>query len=96
MSKLTVVAKVVAKQEAVDTVQTELRKLIDPTRHEEGCIEYKLHQDNDNPAVFVFYETWESRASLERHMNTEHFKNYVAAVTSMIEEKTVLKMTRIA
>lgn len=96
MSKLTVVAKVIAKQEAVETVKTELLKLIEPTRLEEGCIEYKLHQDNDNPAVFVFYETWENLACLEQHMIKDHFKNYVAAVGSLIEEKVVHKMTSIA
>ena len=96
MSKLTVVAKILAKQDAIDTVRTELLKLVEPTRQEDGCIEYKLHQDNDTPAVFVFYETWESLACLEKHMNTDHFKNYVAAVGSLIEEKVVHKMTQLA
>lgn len=95
MSKLTVVAKIVAKRESVESVKSELLKLIMPTRKEEGCLEYNLHQDNEDPAVFVFYEAWESLACLEKHMNSEHFKNYVNAVGSMIEEKVVHKMTRI-
>ena len=60
MSNLTVVAKVTAKKDSVDNVKSELLKLITPTRKENGCIEYNLHQDNDDPAVFIFYETWES------------------------------------
>ena len=36
-------------------------KLIDITRAEEGCINYDLHQDNENPAHFLFYENWKSR-----------------------------------
>lgn len=95
MSKLTVVAKVVAKRECLESVKNELLKLITPTRKENGCIEYNLHQDNEEPAVFIFYETWENLASLESHMNTDHFKNYVNAVGSMLEEKVVHKMTRI-
>jgi quinol monooxygenase YgiN len=93
---LIVVAKVVAKKDCVEAVKTELLKLIAPTRQESGCIEYNLHQDNDDPAVFVFYETWESLTCLEAHMNTEHFKSYVTAVNVMIEEKIVHKMARIA
>ncbi|ABQ24781.1 putative quinol monooxygenase [Geotalea uraniireducens] len=93
---ITVVAKIVARKDAVEAVKAELLKLIAPTRKESGCIEYKLHQDNDDPAVFVFYETWESAASLGEHINTEHYKAYVGAVASMIEGKTVHKMTRIA
>ena len=96
MSKLTVVAKVIAKKNSIENVKSEMLKLIEPTRKEHGCIEYLLHQDNEQPAVFVFYETWENLASLESHMNTEHFKNYVNAVGSLIEEKVVQKMTRIA
>ena len=95
MPNLTVVAKVVAKKDCVEAVKTELLKLIAPTRKENGCIEYNLHQDNDDPAVFVFYETWESLACLGAHMNTEHFKTYVAAVNAMTEEKIVHKMSRI-
>jgi len=61
---LTVVAKVVAKTETVQALQAELQKLVDPTRQEKGCIEYTLHQDQSDPAVFLFYEKWESRADL--------------------------------
>ena len=58
MSTVTVVAKVTANSDAVETVKSELLKMIEPTRQEEGCIEYLLHQEIDNPAVFVFYENW--------------------------------------
>ena len=95
MSQLTVVAKVVAKKDSLQLFKTELLKLIAPTRQENGCIEYNLHQDNDDPAVFIFYETWESLACLEAHMNTDHFNSYVTAINCMLEEKIVHKMTRI-
>ena len=95
MSKLTVVAKLVAKKESVESVKNELLKLIEPTRKEDGCIEYNLHQDNEDPAVFIFYETWESLACLENHMNTDRFKSFVNSVGSLIEEMAVHKMTRI-
>jgi quinol monooxygenase YgiN len=96
MSKLTVVAKITAKKDSVENVKNELLKLIGPTRKEYGCIEYTLHRDNEDPAVFLFYETWENIICLENHMKTDHFKNYVNAVDSLIEEKIVHKMTRIA
>lgn len=95
MSTITVVAKVVVKKEAVEIVKPELLKLIEPTRLEEGCIEYRLHQDNDASNVFIFFEIWESMQCLERHMATQHFNKYIAAVDGMIAEKTVHKMTRI-
>ena len=96
MSRVTVVAKVVAKQDSVEAVKAELLKLIVPTRNENGCIEYNLHQDNADPAQFLFYETWENAACLEQHMKTDHFKGYVDAVAGMLEKKVVNLMTRIA
>ncbi len=95
MSNVSVVAKVVANSAFVETVKAELLKLIEPTRDEDGCIAYDLYQDNENMAVFVFYETWESLACLENHLNSEHFKSYANSVGSLIEEKVVHKMTRI-
>ncbi len=92
---LTVIAELIVKEESIETVKSELLNLIEPTRLEEGCIEYRLHQDNDNPKVFIFFEIWENLTCLERHMESLHFKNYISAVEDMIVEKNVHKMTRI-
>ncbi|GFE58729.1 putative quinol monooxygenase [Geobacter sp. AOG1] len=96
MSTITVVAKLVAKKDSIAAVKTELLKLVAPTRKEQGCIEYRLHQDNADPAVFVFYENWENATCLEKHMSTDHYKAYVSAVDGIIEGKTVNKMIQIA
>jgi quinol monooxygenase YgiN len=95
-SQLTVVAKVVAKPDTIEAVASQLMKLIAPTRQEQGCIEYTLHRDNQDPAIFIFYETWESQAALEQHMNSGHFKAYIGAVDGMIEDKAVHLMTKVA
>lgn len=95
MSTVTVVAKITAKNDAIETVKTELIKMLAATLQEEGCMEYRLHQDNENPAVFVFYENWKSPSCLERHMNSRHFQAYVAAVGDLISDKSVHKLTEI-
>ena len=95
MPQVTVVAKVVAKKESVESVRSELLRLIAPTRSEDGCIEYRLHQDHDDPAVFIFYENWANESSLARHIESEHFKIYASAVDGMLEEKNVHRLTMI-
>ena len=95
MSKLVVVAKVVAKKEFLPSVKNSLLNLIAPTREETGCIDYTLHQDIDDPSVFVFYETWENLACLENHLQSDHYKAHAQAVHGMIEDKEVFKMTRL-
>lgn len=95
MSVLTVVAKVVAKDGAIEQLKVELLKLVEPTRQEAGCIEYRLHQDCDDPAVFTFYENWESYACLEQHLNSKHFQVYMLATVDLIAEKSVNKLEEI-
>ena len=95
MSTVTVVAKVTAKSNAIEAVKAELIKMLAPTRQEEGCIEYRLHQDNEHPAIFIFYENWQNLTCLEQHMKSRHFQAYVAAVGDLIAEKIVHKMTEL-
>lgn len=94
MSKLTVIAHIKAKPDQIDLVQTELKKLIPITRAEEGCIQYDLHQDNDNPAHFLFYENWESRELWQRHMGNQHLQEYISATDGAVEEFILHEMTQ--
>ena len=92
---LTIVARIEAHPEKVELVKSELLKLIGPTRAEAGCVQYDLHQDNDNPAVFLFHENWESRELWRRHMESEQISNYAAATTGAVVSFTLNEMTRV-
>lgn len=96
MSKLTIVANIVAKADKVDLVKSELEKLIATTRTEQGCVQYDLHQDNEKPAHFLFFENWESRELWQAHMNNQHLKDYLEATEGAVENFTVNEMTHIA
>ena len=93
--KLTVVARILAKAEQRELVKSELLKLIDPTRAEEGCINYDLHQDNENENLFFFHENWESKELLQAHLNNAHIVAYVKATEGAVEEFVITKMTQI-
>ena len=95
MAKLTIVANITAKTDQIDLVKTELEKLIEITRAEEGCINYDLHQDNEYPAHFMFYENWENRELWQTHMGAQHLLDYQAATEGAVEEFTLNEMTRL-
>ncbi|WP_153914284.1 putative quinol monooxygenase [Shewanella sp. TC10] len=86
MSQLTIVANIIAKADKIELVKAELIKLIDPTRVERGCINYDLHQDNDNPAHFMFYENWQSRELWRAHMENSHIAAYAKATEGAVEQ----------
>ena len=96
MTKLTIVANIIAKPDHIDLVKAELLKLIDITRAEQGCINYDLHQDNDNPAHFTFYENWESRDLWQTHMGNQHLADYMAATDGAVDDFILNEMTQIA
>ena len=96
MPKLTIVANIKAKADKIDLVKTELEKLIPITRAEQGCLQYDLHQDNENPAHFLFYENWESRELWQTHMNAQHLKDYMAATEGAVDDFILNEMTHIA
>ncbi len=94
--KLTITGTIIAKADNIDLVKAELLKLIDLTRAEEGNIQYDLHQDNDNPAYFLFYEKWENRELWQTHMNSQALKDYMTATDGSVDEFILHELTRIA
>lgn len=95
MTKLTIVANIKANPDQIELVKAELQKLIAITRAETGCITYDLHQDNSNPAHFMFYEIWESRELWQIHMNAPHLAAYVQATEGAVAEFSLNEMTHI-
>ncbi|MFT4763850.1 MAG: quinol monooxygenase YgiN [Oleispira sp.] len=96
MTKLTIIANIKASPDKIDLVKSELLKLIEITRAEKGCINYDLHQDNENPTHFVFYENWESRELWQTHMANTHLAEYIVATEGAVTEFTLNEMTIIA
>jgi len=91
--KLTIVGKITAKTDKIDFIKEELVKLIDTTRAEEGCIQYDLHQDNDHPEIFLFFENWENRELWQKHMNNDHLKNYIKVTEGCVADFTLNEMS---
>lgn len=89
-----VVATIKAKPESAELVEAELLKFIEPTRQEEGCIQYELHRDNNNPATFVFYEEWTSKDLLEKHLQSAHLTAGLAAMNGHLEGVEILEVTK--
>ena len=96
-NRLIVVAEVGAKAGKEDELRRALLALIEPTRREEGCVQYDLHVSTEEAGRFVFFEIWVSKEALDRHMQTAHFRKFVAAVETLLAEPPrVLTYTRIS
>ena len=95
MTQITIVANIYANLGQIPLVQAELEKLIAITLGEPGCIRYELHRDNNDPAHFMFYETWATRELWQAHMKRPHLAAYMQATDGAVSEFTLNEMTSI-
>jgi quinol monooxygenase YgiN len=96
MSTITVVAKIVAKEENRAFVKEELLKLVTGSRTEAGCVNYNCLQDNEDANTFIMYENWKDAEALMLHSETPHYVGFKKAVQESLAELSVNKMTTIA
>ena len=69
-----------------DELRAELLLLVAPTRAEDGCRQYDLHEDLSNPDRFAFYETWRDAAAHRAHDQTPHVARIRSALPGLIAE----------
>jgi len=80
------------KKDKIELIKTELIKLIAPTKAEDGCVQYDLHQDLDHPGTFIFYEIWENKSKWIAHDLMQHVADFKIATKGLIQKVTVHKL----
>jgi quinol monooxygenase YgiN len=83
--QLSLVAFLRAKPGREKEVEALLLSLVEPSRAEQACINYDMHQSDEDPCVFVMYENWASRAGLDAHFETPHLKKAAAALPDLLQ-----------
>ena len=88
---LTVIAYVTAKAGLQDQVRDALLDLVAQTRNEKGCVNYDVHQSQENASQFAIYENWEKPTDLEAGVGLEvgRFVEHVKQGTRAIESVTL-------
>lgn len=59
---------------------------IAPSRAEATNRLYVLHQDSEDPQLLVFIEHWDSKAALDDHMQTPHFKQLAGSIDGKLTQ----------
>mgnify|MGYP000441904710 FL=1 len=90
--QLPIIVKFEVKQEKIEFVKSELIKILEPTRVEEGCLQYDLHQDADDESIFMFYEIWETKAHWKAHDKMKHIVDFKVAIEGCIEKISFNKL----
>jgi len=72
----TLIAYLHAKPEKRAELLEILHGFVKPTREEAGCVDYHLHVSDDDPNLFVFYETWRTRKDLDEHLRMPYLTSF--------------------
>lgn len=77
------VSLIVEKDENRKPLKEAVVELIELSMREKGCIDYDLYGSLINNDRMLIYETWEDKASLKAHMESDHFKRLVPQIQEL-------------
>ncbi|HEY5095895.1 MAG TPA: putative quinol monooxygenase [Candidatus Eremiobacteraceae bacterium] len=78
--------------EDADKVETILRELRDASREEKGVTTFDVARSQEKQNVFVLWEAYRDRVSLDAHIATEHFKRLVINGVRPLAQERVAEM----
>lgn len=70
------------------------KEIIEATRNEPGCIEYRFLQDPFCPEIFFFYEVYKNREAQLFHSGQDYLKKFKNLREPMLQQKPILKIYR--
>ncbi len=97
MTELTIIAFIRARPGQTLALGRELCLLVPPTLAEEGCLGYEVHQSEDDPDIWLLYESWRSAEYLDAHFETPYLQAFFEKGAALVEgEVTMHKFMRYA
>lgn len=87
-----VVAKNYVKPEKVQEFMGLCKKLVEASLKDEGCIDYGLHQELENSGILTFLEEWKDEGSLDKHLNSNHFREIFPLLSECLEKETEINV----
>ncbi|KIO78788.1 antibiotic biosynthesis monooxygenase [Pedobacter lusitanus] len=70
-----------------------LKTLVIGSKSEAACIQYDLHQAQEDPNVLIFHEEWASRQEWDLHNATPHIKKFAADAAIILDGKPIIYIT---
>lgn len=90
---IAITARIKVKTGTEEAARSVLSSLLKSSRADDGCISYDLHTQSEDPALFLFYERWESKSHLDKHIAAIHVKEALQKLD--LEEPTQIAVWKI-
>ncbi len=82
---LLIIGRVSCSAENRDELVTELEKMQDASRREDGCIRYGFFAAVEDPLSFIAVEEWADRAALDSHFAEPHLREFSGRLLELCE-----------
>jgi len=92
MSSIVVVSNYFLKNEYSEELKAYMRDLVPLCLAEDGCYQFDVHTNIEDPLHYVTYEQWASPEHFERHLKSEHILETFAKTKGMLDKITITKM----
>lgn len=94
MSSMIVMTNYYLKAEYSDELKSYINHLVPLYLAEEGCYQFDLHINIDNPLHYMSYEQWATPEHFEKHLKSDHVTEAFKKTKGMFTEITVTKMKK--
>lgn len=89
-NQVVVIAKFLAKNGKEVELLGALKKLMNPTHKEIGCVRYELNQNVENPRILTYVEKFRDQAAFEVHKNSDYIVDFFkTAAPLLVQEQDV-------
>jgi len=90
-----IIAETYIKPEKIDEVRKMYEKVIQHTRKQPGCLDYKLYQNIDNPDILMFVEEWETEEDFIAHLEDEIFLSIYYEIEKYFVKDEIVKKYKV-
>ena len=84
------------KPEFVDQFRARvLQQASDSLRLEDGCQQFDVSVDENDPSIVFLYETYDNAAAFDTHRATPHFADFSQTIADWVDSKELRRLTRL-
>lgn len=87
-----VVAILHCNTDAEEAFELELKKLVEASLLDEGCIKYELYQYQHENCRYIVIEEWQDEQALKKHQEAPHYKHFGRVSPVLLAEQPQIKV----
>lgn len=84
MTQYVVIVRLEAQPDKIEAVKQALIAVLTPSKAEDICVAYQLHQDVNDPVKFMLYEVWESQEAHAIHATQPYVREFANTVPPLL------------